>query len=125
MSELEIYQKQGFGNRSGMGQRPALLIVDFVNGFADPDQFGGGNIGEAIDNTRELLAEARALGLPVAFTRVVYAEDLFLINLQFAHGNLSYVGFPLGLAPLGVSPNQFDRRPKPLVQRTSGNPLDC
>ena len=75
MSELEIYQKQGFGNSSGMGQRPALLIVDFVNGFADPDQFGGGNIGEAIENTRGLLAAARTLGLPVAFTRVVYAED--------------------------------------------------
>ena len=75
MSELDIYQKQGFGNRSGMGQRPALLVVDFVNGFADPDQFGGGNIGGAIENTRELLAEARALGLPIAFTRVVYADD--------------------------------------------------
>ena len=75
MSELDIYKKQGFGNRSGMGQRPALLIVDFVNGFADPDQFGGGNIGEAIENTRGLLAAARTLGLPVAFTRVVYAED--------------------------------------------------
>ena len=75
MSELEIYQKQGFGNSSGMGQHPALLIVDFVNGFADPDQFGGGNIGEAIENTRGLLAAARTLDLPVAFTRVVYAED--------------------------------------------------
>jgi len=75
LSELEIYQKQGFGKSSGIGQRPALLIVDFVNGFADPDQFGGGNIGEAIENTRGLLAAARTLGLPVAFTRVVYAED--------------------------------------------------
>ena len=75
MSELEIYHKQGFGNSSGIGQRPALLIVDFVNGFADPDQFGGGNIWEAIENTRGLLAAARTLGLPVAFTRVVYAED--------------------------------------------------
>ena len=75
MSELEIYQKQGFGNSSGIGQRPALLIVDFVNGFANPDQFGGGNIGEAIENTRVLLAEARTLGLPIAFTRVVYADD--------------------------------------------------
>ena len=75
MSELEIYRKQGFGNRSGLGRRPGLLIVDFVNGFADPDQFGGGNIGEAIENTRELLAEVRALGLPVVFTRVVYADD--------------------------------------------------
>lgn len=75
MSELEIYQKQGFGNSNGMGQRPALLVVDFVNGFANPDQFGGGNIGEAIENTRGLLAESRALGLPIAFTRVVYADD--------------------------------------------------
>ena len=75
MSELEIYQKQGFGNSSGMGQRPALLIVDFVNGFANPDQFGGGNIGEAIEHTQDLLAGARALGLPIAFTRVVYADD--------------------------------------------------
>ena len=75
MSELEIYQKQGFGNSSGIGQRPGLLIIDFVNGFANPDQFGGGNIGEAIENTRGLLAEARALGLPIAFTRVVYADD--------------------------------------------------
>ena len=75
MSELEIYQKQGFGNSSGMGQRPALLIIDFVNSFANPEQFGGGNIGDAIDNTRRLLAEARALGLPIAYTRVVYADD--------------------------------------------------
>ena len=75
MSELEIYQRQGFGNSSGIGRRPALLIIDFVNGFANPDQFGGGNIGEAIENTRGLLAEARALGLPIAYTRVVYADD--------------------------------------------------
>ena len=40
-----------------------------------PDQFGGGNIGEAIENTQGLLAEARALELPIAFTRVVYADD--------------------------------------------------
>ena len=75
MSELEIYQKQGFGNSSGIGHRPALLIIDFVNGFANPDQFGGGNIGEAIESTRGLLAEARVLGLPIAYTRVVYADD--------------------------------------------------
>ena len=42
MSELEIYHRQGFGHSSGFGIRPALLIVDFVNGFTDPNQFGGG-----------------------------------------------------------------------------------
>ena len=75
MSELDIYAHQGFGNSSGFGERPALLIVDFVNGFTDPDQFGGGNIGPAIEMTRKLLAACRANKVPVAFTRVVYAED--------------------------------------------------
>ncbi len=75
MSELDIYAEQGFGNTSGFGTHPALLIVDFVNGFADPEQFGGGNIEDAIENTRPLLALARAKGLPVAYSRVVYAED--------------------------------------------------
>ena len=41
----------------------------------DPGAFGGGNIGAAIARTRVLLDKCRALGLPVAFTRVVYAED--------------------------------------------------
>jgi len=75
MSELDIYARQGLGHSSGFGDRPALLIVDFVNGFNDPDQFGGGNIGPAIDKTRTLLAACRANDIPVAFTRVVYAED--------------------------------------------------
>ena len=75
MDELEIYQKQGFGNQSGFGERPALLIVDFVNGFTDADQFGGGNIDAAIQTTKSLLATARATQNPVAFTRVVYADD--------------------------------------------------
>ncbi len=75
MSELDIYDKQGFGHSSGLGTRPALLIVDFVNGFTDPGAFGGGNIAEAIAATRGLLAAAREHGVPVVFTRVVYADD--------------------------------------------------
>ncbi|HEY7609728.1 MAG TPA: isochorismatase family protein [Alphaproteobacteria bacterium] len=75
MRELEIYKTQGFGNASGFGARPALLIVDFVNGFAAPEAFGGGNIDAAIARTEGLLAAFRRLKLPIAFTRVVYAED--------------------------------------------------
>src|SRR6266705_4139756 len=72
---FEIYRRQGIGLSSGFGSRPALLIVDFVNGFNDPDCFGGGNIPAAIARTRSLLHEARRHRLPIAFTRVVYAED--------------------------------------------------
>ena len=73
--EAEIYQRQGMGNRAGMGTSPALVIVDFVNGFADPAHFGGGNIGPAIEQTVQLLAFARRHRWPVAHTRVVYADD--------------------------------------------------
>ena len=62
-------------SRSGSARSPALLIVDFVVGFTDPAHFGGGNIGPAIDRTVTLLAHARALGWPVAHTRVIYADD--------------------------------------------------
>lgn len=73
--EADIYHRQGLGQRAGMGQRPALVIVDFVVGFADPAHFGGGNIGPAIAETVQLLAFARRHGWPVAHTRVVYADD--------------------------------------------------
>lgn len=75
MSEQAIYERQGFGNSCGWGERAALLIVDFVNGFNDPAMFGGGNIPQAIAQTQRLLAAARARQLPICFTRVVYADD--------------------------------------------------
>jgi maleamate amidohydrolase len=55
--------------------RPALCIVDFVNGFTDPTVFGGGNIKPAVTNTIGLLAVARRRTLPIAFSRVVFAKD--------------------------------------------------
>ena len=73
--DTAVYEKQGFGNRIGFGKKPALLIIDFINGFNDPDAFGGGNIQDAIDNTAELLAVARHMDMPVVFTSHVYAED--------------------------------------------------
>ena len=73
--DIDIYEKQGFGRRMGFGDKPALLIIDFINAFNDADQFGGGNIQSAIDHTAELLALARHLDLPICFTSHVYATD--------------------------------------------------
>ncbi|MGH6924434.1 MAG: isochorismatase family protein [Propylenella sp.] len=75
MRDADIYRQQGFGQKIGRGERPALLVVDFVNGFLDPAVFGGGNIVEAAERTKPLLEAARKAGLPIVFTRIVYAED--------------------------------------------------
>lgn len=70
-----VYDRQGFGKRLQLDPPFGLLVVDFVNGFADPAQFGGGNIAPAIRNTVTLLAEARRRQWPCAFSRIVYADD--------------------------------------------------
>jgi maleamate amidohydrolase len=72
---VDIFKHQGFGNPLGLKPPFALLLVDFVNGFTDPDQFGGGNIDAAIDRSQSLLALARARKWPVAHSRIVYADD--------------------------------------------------
>lgn len=73
--DLESYQRQGFGADMALPGPYALLIVDLVEGFADPEIFGGGNIPQAIAQTEHLLAHARAQGWPVAHSRIVFVDD--------------------------------------------------
>lgn len=75
MNDIDIYRRQSIGHRIGCGQSPALIIIDFVNGFMDAGVLGGGNISGAVEKTVPLLAAFRKAGLPVCHTRVVYAED--------------------------------------------------
>ena len=74
-AEIRTYERQGFGASLPLRAPIGLLIVDFVNGFADPALFGGGNIPEAIANTVPLLAAARERGWAVTHSRIVYADD--------------------------------------------------
>ena len=74
-AETEVYARQGFGASMAPRAPYGLLLVDFVNGFADPAQFGGGNIAAAIEQSRGLLAAARARGWPGAHSRIVYQDD--------------------------------------------------
>ncbi len=61
-SDVQTYSRQGFGAQLELKAPIGLLIIDLVNGFANPDVFGGGNIPQAIANTVPLLAEARKRG---------------------------------------------------------------
>ncbi len=75
MTTEDIYRRQNLGNASGLGARCGLVLVDFVNSFVDAAQFGGPHIAAAVQSTRPLLAAFRAAGLPVAHSRVVFADD--------------------------------------------------
>ena len=72
---LEGYKAKGFASRSGFGRRPGLLIVDFINGFTDPNTPLGGNFDSQIEATRELLSVFRRESLPIAYTIIEYEHD--------------------------------------------------
>ena len=75
MSDLTTYERQGFGQALDLPGGYGLLVVDFVNGFADPGVLGGGNIRAAIEATVPVLAGARERRWPVAHSRIVFADD--------------------------------------------------
>jgi maleamate amidohydrolase len=74
-SEIDVYRQQGFGKALGVKGRLGLVLVDFVEGFTDPEVFGGGNIAEAVANSVAVLDFFRQRRLPVAHSRIVFAED--------------------------------------------------
>jgi nicotinamidase-related amidase len=59
----------------GLGQRPALVLVDIIRGFTDPDCPLGSAADDVVEANRKLLAAFRARQLPVFFTTVVYHND--------------------------------------------------
>ncbi len=62
-------------NALGLSANPALLLVDMINGFTDPDCPLGTACAEVVAANRQLLEAFRALGLPVFFTTVVYHNE--------------------------------------------------
>lgn len=68
MSDLE---RQG----QGLGQRPALLLVDVIRGFTDPACPLGSEADAVVAACAELLGVFRERGLPVFYTTVVYRDE--------------------------------------------------
>ncbi len=58
----------------GLGERPALLVVDMLNSFTDPDSPLGSEAGDVVEANRKLLCAFREKELPVVFTSVVYHD---------------------------------------------------
>ena len=59
----------------GLGLRPALILVDLINGFTDPDCPLGTESGTVVAANATILAHFRRRGLPIFFTTVVYSND--------------------------------------------------
>lgn len=59
----------------GLGRRPALVLVDVINGFTDPACPLGSDADTVVTACETLLQAFRAKGLPVFYTTVVYHDE--------------------------------------------------
>jgi maleamate amidohydrolase len=101
-----------FDGRLSFGERPALLIVDFVMAYLDPASPLYAGVEDALASNERLLAAARAVGIPVIFTNVVYQADgadggLFYKKIPSLRVFLE--GSPLGAFPASLQPVDGER----------------
>jgi maleamate amidohydrolase len=73
-AEVETLVAKGFAQPIGFGLRPALIVIDFVNGFTDPASPLGSDLSLAIEQTNRLVRGARAQTLPIYFSTIRYDD---------------------------------------------------
>jgi maleamate amidohydrolase len=65
----------GFHGRAGLGDRPALVVVDMSVAFTDPESPLACDLEQVVRAAGRLLDAARRAGLPVVYTTVAYDEE--------------------------------------------------
>jgi len=102
-----------FEGRLEPGQRPALLIVDVVTAYLNPDApLFMDTAAAAKDSNRRLADAARAGGVPVIFTNVQYRPDGSDGGVFYRKVPVLEVfteGSPLGAFPDDLTPQPGDR----------------
>jgi maleamate amidohydrolase len=96
-----------FDGHLPFGKRPALLIVDFVKAYLEKDSPLYAGAEDALASNERLLAAARAAGIPVLFTKVVYApggKDGGVFFRKVPSLKLFEQGSPLGAFPDSLQP---------------------
>jgi maleamate amidohydrolase len=112
-SDLQENYKKAFDGHLPFGNRPALLIVDFVMAYLDKTSPLYAAVEDALASNERLLAAARVANLPVIFTNVEYVPG-------GADGGMFYRKVPaLKLfekgSPLGAFPSSLQPLPEELV----------
>jgi len=65
-----------FEGRIGFGERPALIIIDMVEAYFDPGSPLHAGVEDTLAAAIELRAAARAAGVPVIYTNVVFHPSM-------------------------------------------------
>ena len=103
---LDANYKRAFGKRIGFGARPALILIDFVEAYFDPDCPLYAGVEDALASAIRLRDAAREAGVPVIYTNVVYDKGgrnggRFYQKSMVLHHFIA--GSPMGAWPKGLT----------------------
>ena len=73
--ELNENYKGAFDGSLGFGDKPALILVDLVRAYFDKDSSLYAGVEDALASAIRIRDAARAAGVTVIYTNVVYKED--------------------------------------------------
>lgn len=73
--QARFFSERGFGQQLGFGTNPALLCIDFMRAFTDPDHPLGSEMSTEITVAQRILSAARKSEIPVIHTVVEYREQ--------------------------------------------------
>ncbi|GIF66615.1 N-carbamoylsarcosine amidase [Asanoa ishikariensis] len=114
MTELDDdYAGAGFGRPLDWGEKPAVLLIDMVRAYFEPDaELYMGN-RDCLDSAARVVSAARAAGVPVIYTRVVYGPGgidggLFFKKVGALRHFVSGSGSDLGEIMPDVAPEAGD-----------------
>ena len=72
MTGLQENYAGTFDGSLGIGDAPALILVDFVKAYFDPQSPLYADVEDSLASARRLVEAARKAGIPVIYTNVVY-----------------------------------------------------
>lgn len=94
---IENY-KRAYDNQLGFGNRPALILVDFVQAYFDKNCELFADVQQELDSALRIVEAARSAGILIIYTKVVYH-------------------------PSGINGGTFFKKAKPLRNMIEGNAL--
>jgi maleamate amidohydrolase len=115
VSDEEFFKQRGFGLRIGFGKRPALMVIDILNGFTDPNMPLGANLDSQIAAIKPLLDVSRKRSIPIFFSTVRYDDDDLKDAGIWALKQKGVTTLRTGTPAVEVDPRMNFQRPETLI----------
>jgi maleamate amidohydrolase len=102
------YEGAGYNKRLGFGERPALILIDFVEAYFDKTSPLYAGVDSALASAIRLRDTARKAKVPVIYTNVVYHPGGFnggMFMKKVPTLAIMEKGAPMGQWPKGLLPS--------------------